>query len=476
MSKENLKKQKNKRLNYMVAVPINYNLVSEYQFCFSGDLIINLKWFSSKNLRLSQSYDQPFKGIKQLTNLIKEQLVECEYYSKTFQVSDYQPIIISLESISSQDTQQIVSRLKLAQQKCYQQKILASELYQRGINLQQFYVQTKQKANQILSQFNTLNLPITYAIQQYNPEFNQLEKTFNGANYQFYKIYTDQSNSVDRVRNKTTSFYNSTQELCLLQDPYTIEDDIREMVITTVDGVLLKALNLQKNILILPYYFQILKIRVIIFDTEDIKKLNHYRKTNELQFPLQKGIKQEDLIYETKSSREADYIDYSPNYDTKDYFKIQHQSFLQNRIHKNTDQELYSDNLILPIKNSENLIIVQNKQFESIWTGSQEQNQQQNIEKKSSYVLDVNNSFRVEMAKPSIHDEVTNDLQNESSQFLFSETQNRSFYDVFPILKQIPNKEYTQPKISNQNEMQKFISKFYPNAILQNKVLNYQVD
>ncbi|KAL4512740.1 hypothetical protein ABPG72_020577 [Tetrahymena utriculariae] len=351
-------------------------------------------------------------------------------------------IIFSLESISSQDTQQIVSRLKLAQEKCYQQKILASELYKRGINLQQCYIQAKQKANYILSKFNSLNLPITQAIQQYNPEFYQLEKTFNGANYQFYKIYTDQSNSVDRVSYKTTSFFNSTQELCLLQDPYTIEDDIREMVNTTVDGVLMKALNLQKNILILPYYFQILRIRVIIFDSEDIKKLNHYRKTNELQLPLQKGIEQEDLIYETYSSRE----------------------------------ELYSDNLILPFKNSENLIIVQNKQFESVWTGSQEQNQQQNIEKKSSYVLDVNNSFRVEMAKPSIHDEVTNDLLNESSQFLFSETQNRSFYDVFPILKQIPNKEYTQPNIQNQNEMQKFISKFYPNSILQNKVLNYQVD
>ncbi|KAL4483031.1 hypothetical protein ABPG74_019057 [Tetrahymena malaccensis] len=464
--------KKKKRLNYMVAVPINYNLVSEYKFCFSGDLIINLKWFSSKNLRLSESYDQPFKGIKKLTNLINEQLVECEYYSKTFQVNDYQPIIFSLESISSQNTQQIVNRLRLAQEKCYQQKILASELYKRGINLQQCYVQAKQKANQILSQFNSLNLPITYAIQQYNPEFNQLEKTYNGANYQFYKIYTDQSNSVDKVRNKTTSFYNSTQDLCLLQDPYTTEDDIREMVITTVDGVLMKALNLQKNILILPYYFYILKIRIIIFDSEDIKKLYHYRKTNELQFPLQQGIQQEDLIYEKD---ESDFIDYSPNYDTKDYFKIQHQSFLQNELHKNSDQELYSDKLILPIKNSENLIIVQNKLFESVWTSSQEQNQQQIIEKKSSQLLDTKNSFRVEMAKPSIHDDIINDLHNESS-YLFSETQNRSFYDVIPILKQIPDKEYTQPNISNQNEMQKFISKFYPNAIHQNKVLNYQVD
>ncbi|EAS05655.1 hypothetical protein TTHERM_00713490 (macronuclear) [Tetrahymena thermophila SB210] len=468
--------KKKKRLNYMVVVPINYNFVSEYKFCFSGDLVINLKWFSEKNLRLSESYDQSFKGIKQLTNLINEQLIECEYYSKAFQVNDYQPIIFSLESISSQSTEQLINRLKQAQEKCYYQKILANQLFKRGINLQQCYVQAKQKANQILSQFNTLNLPITYAIQQYNPQFNQLEKTYNGANYQFYKIYTDQSNSVDRVRNKTTSFYNSISDMCLLQDPYTIEDDAREMVVTTVDGVLMKVLNLQKNIFILPFYFFILKIRIVIFDSEDLQKLNQYRKTNVLQFPLQQGFEKEELIYQTKSSQEPDYIDYSPNYDTKGYFTIQHQSYLQNYLQKNSDDESYSENLILPIKNSENLIIVQSKKFESIWTNSSESNQQENLQKKSSKVLDFNNSFRVEMAKPSIHDETISDLQIESTQVLFSETQNKYFYDVVPILKQIPNKEYTQPNISNQNEMQKFISKFYPNAILQNKVLNYQVD
>lgn len=135
------------------------------------------------------------------------------------------------------------------------------------------------------------------------------------------------------IGKKATTFFNSLLDLCFLVDPFNLQPEAREVVVSTFDGVVVKALCLQISHPILPFFLYTLKVRLLFFDTRDLIKLKKFRETCILEYPLQYGlasgtsnllneVDDDDSKYLNQAITHDIFIDYSPDYETHDYFSI----------------------------------------------------------------------------------------------------------------------------------------------------------